>query len=416
MQLPRLVEVEQQLYSRRVGDIAKEVARAWHAAGCGERVRGRIAITVGSRGIDNLTAIVKALADLIKQAGGKPFIIPSMGSHGGATPAGQTALLASLGVTPETVGAPIRASMATAEVGKTATDLSVYTASEALKADGIIVLNRIKQHTDYEGEHESGLAKMLAVGLGKRTGAAAMHCRRCASLREEIPAAAALLLKRLPVIAGFAILENGYHQTAEIIGLPPDTILARDKALLKRVRRNAARLPFPEIDLLIVDWIGKDVSGVAFDTHVIGRRMIWGEREFGGVNIELIAALDLTPGSRGNGLGLGLADLVTQRLVGKLDQSALRTNVLHTNFLNRAKIPVALPNDRDLFRAAFIALGEPNPKKVRIVRIANTLQLGRLWISDSLLPEARKNPRLSVIGKPGELKFDRKGDLERLAR
>ncbi len=416
MRLPRFLEIEQQLYARRVTDISKEVSRAWRAAGCRERLRGRIAITVGSRGIDNLAAIVKALADQVKQAGGKPFIIPSMGSHGGATPAGQTALLASLGVTPETVGAPIRASMAVAEVGKTPTGLPVYTAQEALKADGIILLNRIKQHTDFEGEYESGLAKMLTVGLGKRAGAAALHSRRCASLRDEIPAAAALLLKRLPVIAGFAILENGYHQTAEIVGLQTNQIIAQDKALLKRVRRNAARLPFPEIDMLIVDWIGKDVSGVAFDTHVIGRRMIWGEREFGGVKIELISALDLTPGSRGNGLGIGLADLVTERLLKKLDLATIRTNVLHTNFLNRAKIPVALPNDRELFRAAFIALGEPDPKQVKIVRIADTLQLGRLWISEGLLPNARQHKRIKVIGQPTELRFDRKGDLERLAR
>jgi hypothetical protein len=416
MRLPRLVQVEQQLHARRVGDITDAVSRAWRASGCGDRIRGRVAITVGSRGIDNLAAIVRALADLVKQAGGKPFIIPAMGSHGGATPAGQAAVLASLGVTPKTVGAPVRASMAAVKVGETGTGLPVYIAREALSADGIIVLNRIKQHTDFAGDYESGLAKMLAIGLGKRLGAAAMHSRRCASLREEIPPAAALLLERAPVIAGFAILENGCHQTAEIVGLPPEMILSQEKVLLRRVRRTAARLPFRELDLLIVDWIGKDISGVAFDTHVIGRRMIWGEREFGGVSIELIAALDLTPGSRGNGLGLGLADLVTERLVRKIDQLALRTNVLHTNFLNRAKIPVTLPTDRALLRAAFVALGEPDPRKVRIVRIADTLQLGRMWISESLLPEARRNPRLRVIGDPTELKFDRKGDLERLPR
>ncbi|MFB3879946.1 MAG: DUF362 domain-containing protein [Armatimonadota bacterium] len=418
MQLPRMIEIEQKLYARRVTDIEKAVRRAWDLAGLARRIPsgGRIAITAGSRGIDNIPAITRAIADLVKAAGGRPFVLPAMGSHGGATPAGQTELLASLGITPESVGAPIRASMATAKIGVTRKGLPVHASREALKADGLIVVNRIKQHTDFTGDYESGLVKMLAIGVGKRDGAAAMHTGQCQSLREDVPAAAAMMIKRLPVLGGIAILENGYHQTAEIVGLPAKEILTKEKGLLRRVRRNAPGFPFPFIGLLIVDWIGKDVSGVGFDTHVIARRMVWDEPEFDGSCIRVIAALDVTPGSHGNALGLGLADLVTQRLADKVDWHVVRTNVLHTGFLNRAKLPLTLPNDRELLRAAFLAMGSPDPKEARIVRVADTLNVGRLWISEGLLPEARRNPRVTILGKPTALTFDRHGDLERLAR
>ena len=418
MQLPAFVEVEQALYSKRVADLPAAVRRAWEAVGCERRIRAgdRVAITVGSRGIDNLATIVGLLVETLKEAGAKPFILPAMGSHGGATAAGQTALLASLGVTPDSVGAPIRASMATTEVGTTPAGIPVYAAREALNADGLVVLNRVKQHTDFTGDYESGLVKMLAIGVGKREGAAALHSRRCKSLREDIPSAAKLLIERLPVLGGIAILENGYHQTAELVGLPPNEIMVREKVLLRRARRTAARLPFRDIDLLIVDWIGKDVSGVGFDTHVIARRMVWGEPEFRGSAVGVVAALDLTPGSHGNALGLGLADLVTERLLRKVDWPVVQTNVLHTGFLNRAKRPLAFRNDRDLIRAAFVALGDPDPKRVRIVRIADTLDPGRAWISEGLLKETRQCPRTKVLGEPAALKFDRAGNLKRLRR
>ena len=414
MAFPRFAEIEQRLYSRRVDDIGRAVEGAWETAGIARRIRrgGRVGITVGSRGIDNIAAIVKSAADLVKRAGGKPVIIPAMGSHGGATAAGQTELLESLGVTAESVGAPIRAAMATVKVGTTRAGTPIYASREAVKADGVIVMNRIKQHTDFVGEYESGLAKMLAIGVGKREGAVAMHSRRCASLREDVPEAAGVLIERLPVLGGLAILENGYHETADIEGIPAEEILGREKALFKRVRRNAAGIPFPEVDLLIVDRIGKDISGVGFDTHVIARRMVWGEPEFRGPRIHVIAARDISEASHGNALGMGLADLVTERLANKIDWNALRTNVLHTGFLNRAKLPIALPNDRELIGAAMFTLGEPEAKRVRVVRIPDTLRLGRMWISEGLLGEARANARIGVLGKPVEMAFDRSGNLK----
>jgi len=415
MSLPRFAEIEQRLYSRRIADIPTAVSRALADAGFeGRMQRGdRVAVTVGSRGIAKIAETARAVVGEVKRLGGRPFILPAMGSHGGATPAGQTEVLASLGVTSEYVGAPIRASMEVERLGKTDSGVDVFVSREALRADRIIVTNRIKQHTDFEGEYESGLLKMIAVGMGKRLGAAAMHGRRCASLREDVPQAARMVLRRAPVAAGLAILENGYNEPAEIVGLSPEAIPEREPALMRRVRRNAARLPFRDIDLLIVDWIGKDISGIGMDTHVICRRMIWEEPEFRGTKIQLIAALDLTEGSHGNALGVGLADLITDRLLKKIDISALKTNVLHTGWLNRAKIPLSFANDREVLEAAFIGLGHPDPRAVRIVRIQDTMHLKRMWISEGLLAQARQNPRVRVLGKPAEIAFGRNGNFGR---
>ncbi len=413
MPLPRFVEIEQRLYARRIADIPAAARRAFADAAIERRLRPgqTVAITVGSRGIAKIAEITRAVVAEAKRMGARPFILPAMGSHGGATPAGQTAVLASLGVTPSYVGAPIRASMAVERLGKTKSGIEVFVSREALKADAVIVMNRIKQHTDFEGEYESGLVKMMAVGMGKRKGAAAMHGRRCDSLREDVPQSAKMVLSRAPIVAGLAILENGHNEPAEIVGLQPQDILAREPALIRRVRRNAARLPFPDIDLLIVDWIGKDISGIGLDTHVICRRMIWEEPGFRGANIQLIAALDLTEGSHGNALGVGLADLITDRLLRKIDMQALKINVLHTGWLNRAKLPLSFANDREVLEAAFIGLGHPDPRKVRIVRIQDTLHLSRLSISEGLLAQARKHPRLQVLGKPAEIAFDRHGNF-----
>jgi hypothetical protein len=415
MQFPRMTEIEQRLYARSIADIPAAVGRACAEAKLAGRIRPgqHIGITVGSRGIANIAEITRAVATAVKQMGGRPFILPAMGSHGGATAAGQTAVLASLGVTPRFVGAPIRASMAVTRLGKTSGGVEVFVSAEALRADGVIVMNRIKQHTDFAGEYESGLVKMLAIGLGKRAGAAAMHGRRCASLRQDLPEAARMILRRAPIIAGLALLENGYNQPAQIVGLAPEDIPAREPALLRRVRRNAARLPFPGLDLLVVDWIGKDVSGIGLDSHVICRRMIWEEpEEFRGTRIQLIAALDLTEGSHGNALGVGLADLITERLLRKIDMEDLKTNVLHTGWLNRAKIPLSFRNDREVMGAALVALGRPGSRQVRIARIQDTLHLGRLWISEGLLPEARRHPKITVLGKPVAMQFDRLGNFK----
>jgi hypothetical protein len=414
MELPRFVEIEQKLHGRRVGDLPAAVAKACEEAGLRSRVApgNTVAITVGSRGIANMAEIAAAVVRVVKDLGGQPFLLPAMGSHGGSTAEGQTELLASLGVTPASVGAPIRADMTAEQVGETSNGVRVFAAREALRADRVIVLNRVKQHTDFEGEYESGLMKMLAIGVGKRDGAMAMHGRLCASLREDLPQAAHLLLRALPVAAGLAILENGYNDTAEIVGLAPEEIPEREKELLRRARRNAAKLPFKHIDLLLVDRLGKDVSGIGMDSHVLGRRMLWEEPNFrGGPNIRLVAALDLTEASHGNPLGIGLADLMTERLRRKIDEHALKMNVLHTGWLNRAKLPLCYEDDRAVLQAAFIALGRPDPKQARLLRITDTLHLGRMWISEGFLPEAQRHAKVTVLGELQPLAFNARGEI-----
>jgi hypothetical protein len=413
MEFPRFFEFEQKLYARAVKSIPAAVASACQQASLAARITpgARVAITVGSRGIASIAEITRAVVAEVKALGGEPFILPAMGSHGGATPEGQTAILASLGVTPEAVGAPVRASMEVEQIGVTSNEVAVYASVEALRADRVIVMNRVKQHTDFDGDYESGLMKMLAIGVGKRAGAMAMHSRLCASLREDVPAAARLLLERLPVAAGIALLENGYNQPAEVIGLAPEEIPVRELDLIRKVRRTAAHLPFPEADLLLVDWMGKDISGIGMDTHVLARRMLWEEPNFKGPKLRLVAALDLTEGSHGNGLGVGLADLMTDRLRDKLDLEAMRVNVLHTGWLNRAKLPLSFANDREVLRAAHIALGKPDPAKVRMLRIRDTLRLGRMWASEGLLEAARAHPKITVLGEPAPLRFDAAGNL-----
>jgi len=413
MPFPRFLEIEQKVYARRVRDISAAVAEACAASGLNRRVkRGEsVAVTVGSRGLANLPVIVRSVVDAVKALGAKPFILPAMGSHGGATAAGQTAMLESLGVTPASVGAPLRAGMAAEKIGETSHGVAVYAAREALKADRVIVMNRIKQHTDFEADYESGLMKMLAIGVGKREGAMAMHSRLCASLCDDLPQAAVLLLRVLPVAAGIAILENGYNDTAEIVGLAPAEIPAREKELLRKERRTASRLPFKEVDLLLVDWMGKDISGLSMDTHVLDRRMLWEAPYFRGPQwrIRLVAALDLTKASHGNPLGIGLADLMTERLCRKIDLEALKINVLHTGWLNRAKLPLCYKDDRAILEAAHIALGRPDPKQVRMVRIRDTLRLGRMWISEGLLPDALAHPKVTVLSDPRPVTFTRDG-------
>ncbi len=415
MEFPRFVEIEQKLYARRVRDISAATVEACLASGLKNRVKrgDSVAITVGSRGISNLPLIVKTVADYVKDCGGKPFLLPAMGSHGGATAEGQTEVLHSLGVTPDSVGAPIRANMAAEKVGETSHGVAVYAAREALRADRLIVLNRIKQHTDFEAAYESGLMKMLAIGVGKREGAMAMHSRLCESLCNDVPEAASLLMRKVKVAAGIALLENGYHETAQIVGLAPAEIPTREVELLKHVRRTAARLPFRYLDLVLVDRMGKDISGIGMDTHVLDRRMLWEAPHFKGPQwrIRLVAALDLTEASHGNPLGIGLADLMTEKLRRKISLDALKVNILHTGWLNRGKLPLCYENDREVLRAAHVALGRPDPTKVKMLRIRDTLQLGRMWISEGLLPEAEAHPKVTVLGEPKPIAFAKDGSF-----
>ncbi|HZT44165.1 MAG TPA: hypothetical protein VFA07_18515 [Chthonomonadaceae bacterium] len=390
--------------------IEAEVRRAVDELARDPRLRtgASVAVGVGSRGLENLALVVRTAISALKAHGLQPFIVPAMGSHGGATAEGQTEVLHSYGIAPEEVGADIRATMEVKEIGRLEGEEAgpfagepVYLDRNAAGANAILLINRIKAHTDFQGEIESGIAKMTAIGLGKQRGAASIHHYGAYGLREKMPRVARFLAQHAPVVGGIAMIENERGETAEVHALPADQI-ARDgeKALLKRARAIMPRLPFSEFDVLIVDEMGKNVSGTGMDTHVIGRALMPGisESEWGGPCIRLIAVLDLTRESHGNAAGIGLADLTTRRLIEKVDFGASFTNMCTSGEggVLKARLPLILPTGEDCVRTAVATCGQPSPDKVRLIRIRNTAHTQFLEISGALLQEARQNTRLNV--------------------
>ncbi|HWT82042.1 MAG TPA: DUF362 domain-containing protein, partial [Candidatus Methylomirabilis sp.] len=372
MALPNVLRVKQAFDRRRLQDACGTVVAGLQSLGLAPRLKpgARIAITAGSRGINNLVGVTRAAADTVKSIGGQPFVVPSMGSHGGATDEGQKNLLADLGISEATMGCPVVSSMAVEEIGRTGNGIPVYVDRNALQADGIIVINRVKPHTAFRGEIESGLCKMLAVGLGKHKGAQQMHR---AGLGLALVEAARLILARAPVLAGIAVLENSLDETAEIQVVPPERFEETDRTLLKRAWQVLPRVPFDPLDVLVVDEMGKNISGTGMDNNVIGvGPRVGGKMEMGRPIVSTIVVLGLTPETHGNANGVGLADITTRRLVDSIDYKATYTNVLTTRLWSAGRLPVIMETDRE---AIEVAVGETQPAQVRLVRIKNTLHL-----------------------------------------
>lgn len=418
--LPRMVRIRQKIHTPKIDDYVSALRVELEKAGLRERIKpgAKIAITAGSRGIVHIAEILATIVREVRAAGGEPFIVPAMGSHGGATPEGQIEVLRKLGVTPETVGAPIHASMEVEEIGRLSNGAPVYVDRLALKSDGIIVVNRVKPHTDFKGRIESGLMKMMVVGLGKQKGAEVIHRYQLEGYHKLIPEAARLIMRRAPIIMGVAIVENARHEIAMIKALKPEEIEEEEAKLLEVAKDLMARIPFKEIDVLIVDEMGKDISGVGMDTNVIGR--FWAspeEYEARTPKIKRIVVLDLSEESNGNAVGIGLADLTTERLVSKIDFNATFMNCLTSTWPETAKIPPFLPNDRDAILMAIRCCGPIDPLKAKIVRIKNTLELEYMWISESLYEIVRQDKELSerieILGEPEEMQFDVLGNLVR---
>ncbi len=388
-------------------DVCGAVAGGLRNLGLAARLQrgSRVAITAGSRGIGNLVAMTRTAADVVRSLGGQPFIVPSMGSHGGATDEGQRTLLADLGISEASMGCPVLSSMEVEEVGRTAAGVPVYLDRHALHADGIIVINRVKPHTAFRGEVESGLCKMLAVGLGKHKGAQQMHA---AGLGATIVEAARMILARAPVLAGIAVLENSLDETAEVHVLPPERFEETDRALLQRAWQVLPRIPFDPLDVLVVDEMGKNISGTGMDVNVIGiGPRVGGKMEMGRPAISTIVVLGLTPETHGNANGIGLADLTTRRLVDAIDYKATYVNVFTTRLWSAGRLPVISETDRE---AIGTAVGEASPDQVRLVRVRNTLHLEELEISEALLPEARRQ-ELAIVREARPLEFDGTGRL-----
>ena len=409
---PPLIPVAQRYERPRVTDVAgtirQELARLEPAAIAGKR----IAITVGSRGIAQLPTIIRELVAGLRGLNADPFVVPAMGSHGGATAEGQVRVLAGYGITEAAIGAPIRSSMAAVEVDRLDDGTPLYVDRIASEADGIVIANKIKPHADFKGRYESGLAKMLCIGLGKHRGAVAMHDHGFARFHDLLPQAAERLLARLPVLFGFAILENAFHELMHLEIIPTEAMLDREAALLDRAKSSIARLLLPEIDVLIVDEIGKNISGEGMDPNVTGRP---GSRlpGFDAPAIQKIVALDVTPESHGNGVGIGNADITTRRCVEKIDLGAMYTNAITATVLEPAKLPVILNSDHDALCIALKTCNRITPATARVVRIKNTLELQQILVSPALLPEVESNPSLTTMGPAAEMAFDQSGRLTR---
>jgi hypothetical protein len=371
-----------------------------------------VALTAGSRGITNIATIVKATADYLKTIGAKPFVIPAMGSHGGGTADGQLDVLRHYGITEDSMGVPLRASMEVVQIGETPDGLPVWLDKYASEADHIGVINRVKPHTDFSGAIESGLFKMMTIGLGKYHGAQHYHRANVQYGYEHvIRTVGRTVLQHARIAFGLGIIENGYDQTAVIRAVGTPQFEATELELQALSKKLAARLPFDFIHLLIVEEIGKNISGTGMDTKVIGRIMNIIEPPPTHPRILRIYARDLHDDSYGNAMGVGLADFVSRRLVNKIDPTATYINGLTGLSPESARIPITFDTDREAVEAALGTIGLVNPEEARIVRIQNTLLLEELDVSEALLPEVQQRDMLEILWGPKTLMFDRNGRL-----
>jgi hypothetical protein len=377
------------------------------------KAEARVAITAGSRGIANIDRILKHLVHILKENSAKPFLIPAMGSHGGGTAKGQTEILKSLNITAESVGAPVVSSMEVVEIGRSSFGFPVLVDKHATEADGIIVVNRVKPHTEFQGPIESGLMKMMAIGMGNHKGCIQVHKQTVNyRYREVIPEIGRVILEKLPILFGVALVENVYDETAIIKAIPPSQFLSEEKRLLVKAKELMARLPFDQVDVLIIDEMGKNISGTGMDTNVIGRIMFIGEKEPDHPKITRIAVLDLTDESHGSVVGIGLADYTTKRLVNKIDHSATAINCIAANTPEKARIPITLKTDKDTVDAALNTIGAVDPEKARVVHIKNTLEISGLDISEALLKEVKEKENLRLEKELGPISFDSQENIQ----
>lgn len=379
----------------------------------------RVAVGVGSRGITNLALVVRETVAILKDAGARPFIVPAMGSHGGATPEGQKQILAEYGVTEAEMGVAFAASMETVSLGTTEDGVDVRFSSDALHSDGIVVINRVKPHTDFGGPLGSGIVKMIAIGFGKQAGAAAYHAAASRlGMERIIRTVARVVLPRVPLLAGIALLEDAFHGTARIDVLLPGEIESREEELQRQARALMPRLPFDEMDLLIVDWIGKNISGAGMDPNITGRAVHGYTSRLSDHStrpiIHRVYVRGLTPESHGNAIGIGMADFTTNRLVRSIDAAATSMNALTALSINSFKIPMAFDTDREGIRRALETIPLPGGRTHRVVRIQDTLSLEEVEVSESYAEDLKKRPDLEAVGPAREAKFDAEGNLEPL--
>jgi len=406
-----MARVRQTFPRPRVADIPRAVAEALAAAPHPIKRGDTVAVGAGSRGVANIDVIVGAAVRHLSDLGARPFVFPAMGSHGGGTPEGQLSVLAHYGITEATMGCPVRATMDVVQVGE-ALDMPVWLDRYAAEADWIGLVNRVKPHTDFKGSIESGLFKMMTIGLGKYKGAIQYHRANIHHGYETvITSVGREMLQRARIGFGLGIVENGYDETARIEAFTAESLEAGERRLLKDAREWMARLPFGHIDVLIVEQMGKNISGSGMDSNVIGRPTNPHEPFPADPKILWIVVLDLTEESYGNATGIGNADFTTRRLVDKIDMKATLINCITACAPNGAKVPATYETDREAIETALACIGLTPPEEARVIRITNTLMLGEIDVSEALLPEAAKRSDLTRLTDPASLPFDAAGRL-----
>ena len=409
IELPFLHRVTRHIPDDGLSDIPRSVRDALNASGVAERLlpNGEVAIGVGSRGIAGLPQIVRATVDWFRERGARPFLVPCMGSHGGATAEGQLRVLEHLGVTAASAGCPIRAGMDTIVIGTLDNGLPVHMDTHATSADGVFVINRVKPHTAFTGPHESGLVKMLVIGLGKRNGADCCHSLGFGRFAEVMPQMARL--ERKPsLLGGLAVVENAHDRVCLLEAVLPERLLERDQALLVEARARMGSLPVDDLDVLLVDRMGKDISGSGMDPNITGRSP--SPYKTGGLKAARLGVLRLTEASGGNATGMGNADIVTQRLVDSTDFESTYANAITSTSLKAAAIPLVMPSDEAAVRGLIKTCGA-GPRPVRLAYIQDTLSLNTFWASAALAEELSARPDCRVSPESGVFRFDAEGSL-----
>ncbi len=409
---PPLVRVRQNLPRPRLADVEGEAARQAALPLGSVRPGARIAITAGSRGIHDIATVLRGVVKAVRLAGAEPLVVAAMGSHGGGTADGQRHVLRDLGVTPESVGAEVFAGTDVVTLGTTPSGLTAYCDKVAASCDAILLVNRVKMHTLFTEPFGSGLQKMIVVGLGKVPGAEDMH-RRGPGLvmARNIAEIAATSLASGKFLGGVAIVENGYEETALLEAVPAARIAERELELFKTANELMPRLPVGNLDVLIVDEMGKNISGTGMDPNITGRWRLRDVSDPSYPGVKRLAVLRLTPQSEGNAMGIGAADITTRALADAIDYRPLYLNALTSTYVERAAVPMAMPSEREAIAAALKTSGVESYAAARVMRIKNTLQIEELWLSENMVAEVTKNGRCTVIGAAQTLEFDANGRI-----
>ena len=409
--LPRMVKVRQRFNVTEISDVQATLQAEFRNPDVGDTIKPgmRIAVAVGSRGLNQLPLLVKTTVEEIKARGGIPFIVPAMGSHGAATAEGQVTLLAELGVTEDSAGCEIISSMEVVKVGQIDSGLEVLMDKTAYEADGIVIINRIKPHTAFRGPCESGFAKMITIGLANQKGADACHAYGFGKMAEHVLEMAKIKIAATKILFGIATIENAYDNIYKLVAVPAAVMLETEQKLLPEAKQQMPRIMFDPIDVLVVDQIGKEISGEGMDPNITGRYAT--PYASGGISVNKVVIRDLTDKSHGNATGVGVADYITRKMFDKFDLHSLYSNCLTNTITRPALIPPIMDNDKEALLSAVKTCNARDLSWVKMVRIKDTMHLEEIYISEALLAEAQNNPDIEICGEPVEMRFDDAGNL-----